>query len=1068
MRRLITMKPIDIARSVARRSSNLAGHRPRALPVVPALITTAGCLSLAVVSGCMQGGGAGTGSSGGSGNQAGSVVDQPDPSIGSLHFVVDANQGGTSDHPHLLSLKWGRLADIFDSTGTLQQKEMLVGPDIPAVDPATFSLTINPVTQETAVTIAHPYGTPEYAAAFTQLDANLTPIVPKSLDPNELPPFSVAPRNCAMLLQFDDLLDMSTIQAATVKLLTGNPPTVPLDVRVIPDINHGDTADFTHRDPVTGLQVPGADGIIEFHTTRVIIDTTVSELEAAESNPPLPQNALGLPPSPTPNQANVGIRIPTVQDPSLGQLVILRNPTSHGISYSGSGPVDPNSSTRDVVRALRSGNNSDQYHGFLFDDIQPQIIGTQPVGMGTVTEPNPGEFQTSITFLTLPCRSKLKQGDIIEQPGVFGQVLVTSADPDSGGTVAEVHFKIIFPPNGLLQPGPAQVSSVFDQSLNFGQQACFLRFPGASTPPASAVATDSPVILRFSEPMDPATIKPFDSFTITRVSGDPLFNQYIVGQVTPSADLQEFTFIPVLPYTHAAAAAESYFVNISGDANGPTDLAGNLVLGTGLLPQVTFTIDPAEVAQNTDGFALRFSAVDEDGNGFPEMRGQFLYDLTAGVLRPRTVLRFSAAATRDKPVVSVMRIPPAGVQTPLSPLGSKLHSLWRYCDVGFALLDEGFYNVDVEGLDWAPIGGSIVSDSYTNFAIYLSHCFKLPDESVNPATLLPLYGSSGLVTTYAQNVLLDPPDQPQVNVHPRQRGYILNPADRFLSSTTPVVTMMPYPLNRGLPVSQHQFYTWRDTTLRAVGGPGQAGAEMQIVNSVTGVGTVGVPYGPGAIPTVGLPLLMEFRCYPDDAAHGTNAFDINIAINSSSIPNFRAFSTGGTNSSGQAIQKNPDTELVATGGFNPNSNPPGQVTIPVDNTVYIGQMDLVVRLSRAHSIFFNTNSGNPVYSDPVVEPRAIDQPAGTQIVLAYRGGVDGAGWGDYLTNASSLDAYGEVNNAITGGNGTAHFLNGDPTWKTSLPGIHGAKYFQVRVTFVSNADTLLTPSLSALGFAFTR
>src|SRR5262249_51120486 len=152
---------------------------------------------------------------------------------------------------------------------------------------------------------------------------------------------------------------------------------------------------------------------------------------------------------------------------------------------------------------------------------------------------------------------------------------------------------------------------------------------------------------------------------------------------------------------HANGGAESYFVNVSNDANGPTDLAGNPVLDTGLLPQVAFTIDPAEIAQNTDGFALRFSAVDEDGNGHPEMRGQFLYDLTAAARGPRSVLRFAAAATRDKPVVSVMRIPPAGVQTPLSPLGSKLHSIWRYCDVGFALLDEGFYNVDVEGLDWA-------------------------------------------------------------------------------------------------------------------------------------------------------------------------------------------------------------------------------------------------------------------------------------------------------------------------------------------------------------------------------
>jgi hypothetical protein len=482
---------------------------------------------------------------------------------------------------------------------------------------------------------------------------------------------------------------------------------------------------------------------------------------------------------------------------------------------------------------------------------------------------------------------------------------------------------------------------------------------------------------------------------------------------------------------------------------------------------VVFTIDPQENAQNTYGFALRFSSTDEINNGVPdghEFRAQFLYDLTAGELRPRSVVRFAAAATREKPVPSVMRIPPAGVQTPLSPLGSKLHAIWRYCDVGLGLTDESFYNVDVEGLDWAPIGGSVASDAYTNFAIYLSHCFKLPDESVGAASLLPLYTSSGLVSTYSQNVLLDPADQPQVLVHPKTLGYTLDPADRFQSTTTPPVQMMPFPLNRTLPISQRVYYTWRDTTLRAVGGPANGGAEMPIVRAASGSTATG-PYAAGAIPTVGLPLLMEFRCYPDQEAHGLNAFDINIAINSSSLPNFRAFSTGGTNSSGQQVVKNPDQEAVATGGFNPTSVPPGQGTLPVDNVFYIGQMDLIVRVSRAHSIFFDTEGGSPLFSTPVVEPRDSDQPAGTRIVLAYRGATNVTG--DYLVDASKLDAYGETS-AASGGTGNFTPLNGDSTWKTSLSAIQGARYFQTRVSFISNAETLLTPELSALGFAFRR
>jgi hypothetical protein len=230
---------------------------------------------------------------------------------------------------------------------------MVVGPDIPAVDPNAFSMDTNPVTDETTVTIHHTYGTPEYATAFAELDLNLVPLVPKSLAASELPPYSMVPRNAALAVQFDDLLDTSTIQTATLKLLTGNPPIIPADARVIPDQNHGDTADtthyVTHDGGQTWTEVSGGDGIPEFHATRVIIDTTVSELEAARTNPPLPQNGLGLPPSPTPNLPNVGLRIPTIQDTSVGQLAIVRNPAGQGVSFSGSGPNDPGSATKDVA-----------------------------------------------------------------------------------------------------------------------------------------------------------------------------------------------------------------------------------------------------------------------------------------------------------------------------------------------------------------------------------------------------------------------------------------------------------------------------------------------------------------------------------------------------------------------------------------------------------------------------------------------------------------------------------------------------------------------------------------------
>ena len=60
-----------------------------------------------------------------------------------------------------------------------------------------------------------------------------------------------------------------------------------------------------------------------------------------------------------------------------------------------------------------------------------------------------------------------------------------------------------------------------------------------------------------------------------------------------------------------------------------------------------------------------------------------------------------------------------------------------------------------------------------------------------------------------------------------------------------------------------------------------------------------------------------------------------------------------------------------------------------------------------------------------------------------------------------LDLYGNATDGSVIG-----FLSGDSTWKSSLSQLTGAKFFQVRISFVSNTATLLVPTLSALGFAY--
>jgi hypothetical protein len=1049
-----------------------------------------------------------------SGGSVGDTINQPpgDPTIQSKHFVVDASGGGLAGSMTIDKMFWGRRVDVYDSkttlgndglpeVGDLQQKDMVIGENIQS-DLTDFKLSTNPVTSITTVQILHPYitnpptGQPAggiaYHNAFQKLELGLVQITPKGATPADLPPFTLVPRNSTLVIKFTDLVSTPSVTVQNVRALTGNPPILPFEARIAIDQNHGDLADFN------------GDGVLEFHTTRVLVECTVSELEAASSNPPLPVNAIGLPASVTTSLPNVLVRIPTHVDASVGQTSILVNCSGHPVAFGNDGPNDPSSPTGDVVRACRSGNSTDVHNGFLLDMELPRVIGVQQVGLNAPSAqdglPNDGT-NFRMVFVTPVCMSALsplKIGDVVRQPStnVFAQITdlapasatenVIIVGPNPTADKKYLYHVIPVTPgtSPVLSVGAGELSTAFDPSLD-SVPACFARFSDIGSPPNQAVRTDSSVTVRFSEPMDPASMSPFDTQTITRVQSNPTAKQFVVGGITPSSDFKEFSFVHDaahggFPFNHAAGAATQYFLNLASGPTGPTDLAGNqLAFG---LPQVLFTIDPSAGAQQNSGVVFRFNSLAENPNGLdmhvppslPDIRGQFLIDIPNGLLRPRTVIRFSAAADRTQPVPSIMVPFTPGVQTPLSGLGSKLQALWRYCDVGFSLQDETTTNVDVQNIDWTPVGGSAIADHYTRFEIGLAHSLYLPDEWAPPPNNFVVYSSSGLVLNYAAN-LLDPTNDPLRIVHNRNLGYNLNPSDLFSSEHG--VPMMPFPLNRTIPIDQYQYYTWRDTALQSVGAPFGDGVDLHIVLQATGTGTLHV-YPAGQVPTIGLPLLMQFSCFPDDAALGLNSFDVSIAANTSAKPNFRAFSTGGVVGSTVHI-KDPDLETVADGGFNPNSTPPGAATLPADNTFYIGQLDLVVRVSRAFTIWINTSElpvGSLSFAPPIVQPTSDQQPLGTQVALAFRGatGISDNPTGNMGSNAvqsdaGTLDAYGEPLPPAPGGQpqATITFLNNSKKWLANASQLTGARFFQVRVSFISNATTNLSPILSGLGFAYT-
>jgi hypothetical protein len=246
-----------------------------------------------------------------------------------------------------------------------------------------------------------------------------------------------------------------------------------------------------------------------------------------------------------------------------------------------------------------------------------------------------------------------------------------------------------------------------------------------------------------------------------------------------------------------------------------------------------------------------------------------------------------------------------------------------------------------------------------------------------------------------------------------------------------------------------------------------------------------------------LPLLLDIRCFPSDRGIGLNALDISLAINSSPLPSFRSFSSGGFDTTGTAVRRNPDLELTPKGGFNPTSSPPGAATTRADdNSFYIGQIDVVTRVARVHTIWLDTEKTSPDLVDPVILPDGVDQPSGTQVIVEYRGS---AGFDTHdidihlgqLTDeslfpfdAQHLNAYGDIfaiyssthatdpsRHAVLGSDdfgGQVMFTNGVSTWSNDIDSIDGSRFVQMRFTFLSNMATGLSPELSGVGIAYAE
>ena len=379
-------------------------------------------------------------------------------------------------------------------------------------------------------------------------------------------------------------------------------------------------------------------------------------------------------------------------------------------------------------------------------------------------------------------------------------------------------------------------------------------------------------------------------------------------------------------------------------------------------------------------------------------------------------------------------------------------AVWRYVDMGFTLLDNLTINLDVEGVSWAPAAAGLQIDNFPLFQLSLAHSAFAPDEFFDPIAGAILAPQSGLVTTFASN-LLDPVNDPLTVVHSKPQGYLVQPLDSFFTNSGTLLA--PWPLNRNVPIQAYNYWTWRDTSIQSVGGVGSNGVPP--LSAGGGLATTTL-YGAGAVPTVGLPMLLEFRTYPSDTPNALNMLSYAVVNTTFINPRFRIHSTGGILPSGLPKNVDPDLEVIAQGGLTAGGTP----TLPSDNFFYYGQADFVSRVNRVVSKWLD--AGNfATFLPATFEPGVTSLPPGTGLKLEFRGATNVSN-PNVSGDATNYDPYGDPSPLSTGFN--AGFVNGDNSWHTDPSALAGARFIQFRVTLTGNPESGVTPEFSAIGIPF--
>ncbi|MCX8228795.1 MAG: hypothetical protein OTJ44_02475 [Planctomycetota bacterium] len=1012
---------------------------------------------------------------------------------------------------YLETVEWGRLVDVVDRDGQLVQTDVVIRAELSLA--GDYSLSNNPVTEAEVLTILN-YAQVDagFDSLFTSATSGLDGILTKG--PSDNQPYTMIPRNAAMKLTFSAPLAQSSeeVTQEMVQFYMGTDYSSPFLGRFSvqesvdgsmgilifdPTISARQSTDLILPHNTVGfpasLDSVDDNFLLRLPTRADPVDFQSEVLRGASGERLSTQLESGEPV--TSSQAGHDILVRSLRtgneaDPYHGFLKDVTRPSLLGVFGV-------------TITALVS-DGTDYLVTYALNDaacqnIQPKIGDTFEAEGDSVLLvisaedwTDPGAYNSRVTLIDGPLPSLVPQ----------------SARLSTRYSTADVALQTCYvqvSPNPLTAPaqGTSQYASFsvqFDEPVD----------------PASVTSMRTLVLTAFEEVNSwPSEVAPFQApdlisgtagFTL-ETAGDYIDRQrgfhFIpdqsaiwgagtefggrihFGPIEVSNGSRSFLLLPQAGLSNPdGGGIQAFALALRDGADGIVDLAGNpldfahFVAGKdgAAAPAMAIYPDPATLdSTSVVYFALLGGAADENGDGMAEYGGQFT--VGPSTITGRPIQHFSRTSDRGNEYIgAALAVPPANnPYEPLTPFGAVVMTLWRPGDFGFgspalgsAFEDPNEFNMDIEGLSWAPVNGVILDESYARVSLALSHANSLPDEAMTPQGQA-VYPLSGLTSARAfdENILGWDVGVTEELIF--DGSYALRNINNYVADSG--TTMLPWP-------EFNQTYTWRDTgyesdlfgTPSGTDSPGSPPTNQQSSDSS---GFLYPIWEPGSVPSVGLSLLARFRCYPaSQVSVSQNQFQVSQMVTNSALPGWRAFSAGGVDSGAVEHLVIPDVEgnngTWPSGGWTG-----GAITPPVDNLVYWSQADFVVKVSRVYTHWFALG-GTLIpggFHGMTLEPAFPYQLPETEVLVEFRGsfavthgGVDPTTNPSALTDAASqFDYYGEDD-------GMGAVSDTGP-WTTDfadleLNGATAYNFFQIRLTFVADETTDSMAEMDGLGIAY--